>query len=483
MAWQADKESRVDRSSKWFPYLALTALVLAELSASYETSMVFAALPTLLREFPDPIGVSWLVTGYLVGSAAFAAVCARLGDLYGRARILVIMLMLSAIGSAMAAWAPTLAWLIAGRALQGSAGAVLPLCFGLARLHLPAPMLPIGIGVLAGTASLGAGLGFLAGAIIVDHISWRWMFALSFGLALAGAAIAACFFPLRGAGARPQGDLDVLGGILFVPGVVGILLAATDAFRWGVLDPRSLALGVAALGVLALWARYELRHPAPLIDIRLLARREILLANGVFSMCAFGAMQTTIIVTMLVQQPTWTLVGLGATATAAALVKFPAYAVGTVGSPFGGLLTSRIGGRGAAIWSASIMTGGLLALLADHSSIAILLAFGIVIQIGISMLYATVGNIIVLAAPTDRTSEAAGLSSVLRAIFQAIGSQVVLLTLASSTIALEAGGSPAYPDGRAYVLALIIMAAAGVAAIAMAAALKKEAAAPRPAAA
>jgi len=110
----------------------LTILVFAELTAAFETTMIMPVLKTLLQSYGRPAAVGWLVTSFLVLGAGTAAVCGRLGDLYGRKQVILVMLILTAVGSAISAFSPTLEGIIFGRAVQGFAVAILALAFGLA---------------------------------------------------------------------------------------------------------------------------------------------------------------------------------------------------------------------------------------------------------------------------------------------------------------------------------------------------------------
>jgi len=433
-------------------------LVLAELSASYESSMIYAALPHFFREFRDATGVGWLVTSYLLTSAAFAAICGRLGDTYGRARLLAIMLAISAAGSLLSANSGNLLGIAIGRSLQGSAGAILPLCFGLARRLLPARFISMGVGILAGTSALGAAVGFLAGALLIDRAPWQWIFIMSAGLSFAGLACVIFVFPRDAPSNRAKAPLDVVGGAMFLPGLFGVLLAMTNSFKWGWLDARNLTLLAASLVGLLVWLRYELAHRNPLIDVRLLGRREVLVVNGVMALCALSGMQVTQVLTLLIQQPRWTVVGLGASATFFALIKMPAYFSGMLGSPASGYLAERFDGRRTTQLSTVVLALGMTALFVDHVSPVLLILFGAIAQFGVSMILAAVPNVIISVAPEEKISEATGLSVVIRSVFMGTGSQIVFLGLATSMVAPPSGQGPSYPSSSAYWFVFMIMA-------------------------
>ena len=154
----------------------VVALVFAEIISSFEVSMIYAALPTLMRDFGDPAGVGWLITAYLLVGSVSAGLSSRLGDLFGRKRLVLAMLACSATGSLISALSSGLPGLICGRALQGMSAALLPLAIGIVRERLRAERVPVAVGWLTAMATFSAGAGLLLGGLLVDHAGWRTMF-------------------------------------------------------------------------------------------------------------------------------------------------------------------------------------------------------------------------------------------------------------------------------------------------------------------
>jgi MFS family permease len=208
--------------------------------------------------------------------------------------------------------------------------------------------------------------------------------------------------------------------------------------------------------VLAYWVHHELSLEDPLIDVRLLANRQILCANIGMALAALGAMQAQVIA-LLLQQPTWTLVGLGASATLAGALKLPGNIAGSLSSPISGWVASRYGGRLAMLVGAAICALGWTAVTLNHSKLWIVAAAMIVTGAGIVFLFAAIPNVIVEVTPKERTSEATGLSAVVRAIFQAVGGQILAIVLASSTITDPSRGKGVFPTEDAYTGAFLLI--------------------------
>src|SRR4029077_7743191 len=138
------------------------------------SSAVIPALPTIQHSLnASETGVTWLLTGYLLSASVGTAILGRLGDMYGKEHVLVWTLVVLAAGTLLAAVSHTLAVLIAARVIQGVAGGIFPLSFGIVRDEFPREKVAGSIGFLSAVLGIGAGLGILAGGLIVEHLSWQ----------------------------------------------------------------------------------------------------------------------------------------------------------------------------------------------------------------------------------------------------------------------------------------------------------------------
>lgn len=434
----------------------ILALWVSEITGSFETAMIYAAQRALTDELGDPVKVGWLITSYLLIGAGAAALAGRLGDLFGRKRMLIGMLAVALIGSLVSALSVNYAMLLTGRCLQGLTGAVLPLTIGLVRENLPRRKVPMGIGLMISGASAGTACGLVIGGLIVDSYSWHGVFFTSAVFAAVAIALVAGFLP-RSPLAIGEGKLDWVGGVLFVPAIFGILLAITNGPVWGFADWKtalSLAIGI---GLIVLWVRSSLRTPQPLIDVRLFANRQVLVANLVTALVAMSALQITLVFSLLLQAPTWTMIGLGATATVAGLTKLPSNVSSLFAGPLSGWMTSRGGGRITMIVGGFLTTLGWVLAMLFHGSIGVLVGVLIVISFGTTMLFAVGPTILAGAVPHERTSEAAGMMTVMRQAFMGIGAQFISVLLATSTVTAP-DGSASYPTPGSFMLAMGVIA-------------------------
>lgn len=432
--------------------LMMIALVLAELTCSLESGMLYVALSNLYKVYGDPIGVGWLITAFTLTSAGSAAVAGRLGDLYGRRKVMLIMLGVAFIGSALSAATTNLALVVVGRGIQGASMAILPLGFGILRETLDKKNLGLGISIIGATYAFGGGLGVVLGGAIVDHFNWQGIFVVSAVLAIISFFLVVSFVPKAVVPPR-KGRID-LGGLLFAPAIAMVLYGVSEG------SGRSWNMGlvsvlVVGLALLVIWFRHEWRLADPLIDVRQLGRREVGLANLALASVAMGPLLGPALVLPLLQQPMWTGVGFGVSATLAGIIKLPGNITATLGSLMGGALSRRISVRSIMAVAGLLSALGWFGLAWSHENfwLVVVITTFLIVPTG-TVILALVPQIIIQAVPEDRTSESTGLSQVIRAFAKAIGTQIIALCFASALVATPEGGS--YPAESAYVMAFSV---------------------------
>src|SRR5690606_19892390 len=162
----------------------------------------------------------WILTGCLLVSSVAAALCARLGDLHGRRRVLLIVLAACAVGSFVSAFSTSLTGVVIGTAIQGLSGTILPLCLGLASERLPREKVPVAVGIIVGAVMAGGGGGLLLGGWLVDRFDWHAIFLASGSFAIVGMLAVGLVIRPRAVVRAPSERMDVCRGILFALGVV-----------------------------------------------------------------------------------------------------------------------------------------------------------------------------------------------------------------------------------------------------------------------
>ena len=428
----------------------IIALWIAEITGSFESAMIIAAMKHLIADFRDPALVGWLVTAYLIIGAAVAAIVGRMGDIFGRRRLMIIVLAATGVGSLISAFSTDFTWLLIGRIIQGLSGAILPLCVGLTREHVAPAKVPMVIGLMISGASVGTAFGLVIGGLIVDHYSWHGVFIAS--AIFCAITIAACLaFVPRSTPLPDSRRIDWISGIAFAPGIMALLYYVSTAPKTGWLTTHNLAAAGAGLAFLGWWLFRSLRSTNPLLDVRLLARREVAVTNLASAIIAMSALQLVLLFSIMLQAPTWTLVGLGATATVAGLAKIPSNILATAAGPFSGWLMTRYGGRTSMIAGGIICTIGWIMAWFDHGSISAIVIALCVIAFGATILFAVAPTIVTAAAPVERSSEVSGMLGVVRGLSLGIGAQFVTTLLATDQVTR---GSETYPSPAAFQLAI-----------------------------
>jgi hypothetical protein len=251
-------------------------------------------------------------------------------------------------------------------------------------------------------------------------------------------------------------------GILFAPALAAILVGVQLLPAWGLADFRVWAVFAGGALLLAVWARLQLRDPQPLIGLRILANRQIALANVCFVVVVLGAIQIGQILSMFFQQPLWTGTGLGLSATGSGLMHLVLDAVSIIAAPWSGKIAARYGGRRAALIGFGIIfvAWGWLALW--HGDRGITLAGAALALSGYAVTAAALYNLILESTPAERTGEATGLTYILFTAFFAVGAQIVFALLGTSRVANAAHGALDFPSDAAFTLGFGYIAATGV---------------------
>ena len=153
------------------PNVILAVVSLAALAYAVLSSAVIPALATLQHSLDTTeTGVTWLLTGFLLSASVGTAIIGKLGDMYGKQRLLVLTLLTLSAGTLLAGLASTLPVLIVARLIQGVAGGIFPLSFGIVRDEFPAERVAGSIGLMSAILGVGGGLGLVVGGLIDEHL-------------------------------------------------------------------------------------------------------------------------------------------------------------------------------------------------------------------------------------------------------------------------------------------------------------------------
>ena len=328
-------------------YYGITLGVLAMSALAYAVSqtMVAPALP----EIQHSLGVSqnsvtWVLTVYLLTASIATPVFGRLGDMFGKEKVLLGVLIGFGIGSVVAALSHSLPLLIAGRAIQGAGGAIFPLAFGIIRDEFPKEKVAQAIGLISATFGIGGGAGLVLAGVITDALNYEWIFWVA-AIVIAFAAVMTHFFVPESPVRSESTKIDWSGAGLLSLGLASLLLGVSQGNTWGWGSARVLGLFALAALVLAVWVRFEARHPDPLVDMRMMRRRGVWTTNLVGLLVGYGMFSSFIMIPQFVQTPTVAGYGFSASVIEAGLFMVPSTTVMLFAGPLSGWLGSRYGSR------------------------------------------------------------------------------------------------------------------------------------------
>ena len=254
--------------------LTLAVLAVSALAFALLQTMVVPALPAIQHSLHTSTNsVTWVLTVYLLSASVATPVLGRLGDMFGKERLLVAVLGIFSVGLLVAAVSHSLALLIVGRAIQGAAGAVFPLAFGVIRDEFPKERVATGIGLISATFGIGGGVGLVLSGVIVDQLSYAWIFWL--GLIVTVIALVATQLFVPESPVKSPARIDWGGTVMLSAGLVCLLLAVSEGPAWGWGSARIVGLFAAAAVILALFAVLERRVREPLVDMGLMRLRGV----------------------------------------------------------------------------------------------------------------------------------------------------------------------------------------------------------------
>ena len=279
---------------------------------------VIKDLPTLLSTSPS--NATWVMTSTLLAGAVATPIMGRLGDLYGKRRMLLASLAIMVVGSLIAGFTSQLLVMIAGRALQGFAMGAIPLGIGLMRDELPREKLGSAMALMSSSIGVGGGLALPLAALVAQHTDWH---ALFFGSAGLGVVAMRAHPPVRtGEQGQGGGHLRRARGARPLRGPGPAAAPHHQGQRLGLgIGHHARPARRGSLVVLVLWGVMELRVKAPLVNLRTSARREVLLTNLASTMVGVAFYAISLVLPQLLQLPAATGYGLGQSMVVAGSVR------------------------------------------------------------------------------------------------------------------------------------------------------------------
>ncbi|MFF1354738.1 MFS transporter [Streptomyces sp. NPDC058297] len=438
------------------PVLAFGGILMAVMQ-----TVVVPLLPDLPRlTGASPGAVSWTVTATLLAGAVLTPVLGRAGDMYGKRRVLLLALGLMTGGSVLCALTSDIRVLIAARALQGAAAAVVPLSISILRDELPPHRTGSAVALMSSTVGIGAALGLPLAALIVQYANWHVMFWATSALGALGLALAC--WAVRESPVREPGRFDALGAAGLAGGLVCLLLAVSQGGQWGWGSDRVVGLFAGTVVIFALWSWQQLRADRPLVDLRLAVGRRVGLPHLAALVAGFAFYANSLVTAQLVQAPRSSGYGLGLSIVQTGLCLLPNGVIMLLLSSVSARVSAARGPRVSLAIGGAVMALGYVVRIADSRDLWVIVLGGAIVSTGTTFAYSALPTLILRAVPAGQTASANGVNVLMRTIGQAVSSAAV------AAILVHHASGVGFPSLRGYqmafamagTVALVVIAAA-----------------------
>ena len=439
----------------------VAVLAVAGIVVSLMQTLVIPIIPHL----PDylnakPADTAWVITATLLAAAVATPMMGRLGDMFGKRRMLLVSLVLMTVGSAVGALSSTLLPMIVGRVLQGLAAGVIPLGISIMRDVLPKEKLAGAVATMSASLGVGGAFGLPIAAVIAEYADWHMLFWVS---AILGAiSVVVILLVVPESTSRAEGGFDYLGAFTLSAGLVALLLGVSKGGSWGWTAGTTLGCFAAAVLAFVVWAWWELRTPAPLVDVRVSVKRQVLLTNIASIVFGFAMFAASMVFPQIMQLPEATGYGLGGSMLTAGLVMAPFGVMLLLAAPFSSYLTNNFGPRVSLMTGALIVAAGYLLGAFTLHSIWQLIVVGLIIGFGTGMAYGAMPALIMGAVPASQTGAANSFNTLMRSLGTSFASAIAGVVLAQMSQML---GDTPVPTEAAFRVVMLL--AAGAAAIAL----------------
>jgi EmrB/QacA subfamily drug resistance transporter len=418
------------------PGLILAVLSLSGGAYALLQSLVVPALPVLEKDLHTTTsGVTWVFTSYLLAASVVTPIAGRLGDMFGKKRVLIVALWGLAAGSLLAALVSSLPLMIIARTIQGFGGAIFPLAFGILRDEFPRERVASAIALMSGILGIGGGLGIVLAGPILENLDYHWLFWIPLVVTAISAIAAMILIPESTL--RAPGNVHWLGAVLLSGWLVALLLAVSEAATWGWGSAKTIGLIAASVVIAVLWVRAEARSRHPLVDMTMMRLGGVWTTNLAALLLGFGMYSAFILIPQFVQTPKSTGYGFGASVSQAGIFLVPTTIMLLVTSPLGGRLSNVVGSKVPLVLGSIITTIAFIVLTLADARWEVYVA-STLLGIGIGFAFASMANLIVEAVPPGQTGVATGMNTIVRTIGGAIGAEVAASILASTLT----GGEP-----------------------------------------
>lgn len=429
----------------------LLGLVFAALTTAVVSSLGMLLVPTVSQELNVEVSTAqWMLTINLLVGAISTPIMGRLSDGPHKKRLLIASLVCILVGSIMAATAANFTIFLVGRALQGLSYGIVPVTIALARRYLADDKVKVGISSLSVTVATGLGVGYPLTGILAATLSFRFAFWFAALFLICAIAVVWSMVPAGTDNRAPRIPFDVTGAVLIATWLSLLVLAISEGSGWGWTSPLTLGFVAAALVVLVAWCVVEIRVPHPLINLRILRKPDVLLANSTAIGLGAAMYIGLSIVSIIAQAPESTGYGIAMPLFWAGFVMLP-LSVGSFGANrVVRVISHRISLRTLLLVGAGIVTVSSLQMWLAHDAVWEILVGMFGLGVGLGTTYAAMPALIARNVADTAIGSAVSFNQVLRTVGGTFGSAISGAVLAAHM------GNGLHPTGGGIQLGLAV---------------------------
>jgi MFS family permease len=413
-----------------YPTRVLLCVTAVALLVNYVETMVIPGVPAIQKDFSTTATIaSWITSAFLIVGSAVAPLFGKLGDTYGKKRMVLISLTFYTFGVGIAGFSPSIYFLLFSRAVQGVGFAIVPLGLAIITDVFPREKIAAAQGVISGTFAIGAAAGLILGSEVVQDLGWQYAFHSAFVLSIV--LFALVWKVIKKDSPGPKRRVDYLGALILMSGVTLLLVYATEGPSLGWLSLDEIALFVPGIALTLFFFYFETKRAEPLIRLDLLQIRNVLVANLVGIVSGIVMFLLFFAIVYYSELPAPFGLSLGIVATGFTLA--PATLAMLVAGPFAGRAVARFGPRPMLFVGALSMIAGLSLFIFNRSTtldLSIDLVFSLV---GIVCTIIPIVNMISISLPRETIAVGLGINTMLRNLGGAIGPVVATAIMATYT--------------------------------------------------
>jgi MFS family permease len=409
--------SKAVSSSAWIALGIISGLALATM---YGETMVLPAIPDFIKDFGISYNTSsWILSSYLIAGAVMTPIAGKLSDIYGKKKILLIIMMIYSAGILAGGFANSFWFMILARIAQGVGMSMFPIGFGIVRDIFPTEKLAMAQGIFTSTFFGGAVVGLIAGAKIILDYGWHATFFSVFPIAVGLAVIMSRFIRIKDSQQEIRSTIDIKGAIALSVTVILFLMGVSYLQEISLGNFKSIEFFVAAAVSMIIFVNIEKRVPHPLIDLKLLANKVLLPSNVIIMTVGASTFMVyqTIPILMRSPQP----FGFGGDPVSIADVQLPFMIVSLVVSAASGFFLSKIGNLRLTTLGTIICTIGFFSILAFHSTEFMITLTLTLISVGLSFSIVGAFNIVLVLSPQKEEGISLGMTVLLALVGNSIG--------------------------------------------------------------